>query len=176
MDVRFVTSDLRRFHDVRAEALALPLFEGERPHRGAIALVDWRLCGRLGEAIKDGRLTGAAGEHLLLAGRPKLDFEKLFIYGAGPRGAFDDGAFSDAVKRLFGVLTDARIRSTLCLLPGREAGLITPKRAMELFLGAVGEDPAEHDEVTLVEDADAQKEMTPVVDQARRRARARRLE
>jgi hypothetical protein len=42
---------------------------------------------------------------------------------------------------------------------------------MEMFLEIAQRHP-EHDEVTLVEDADAQKAMGPVVERERRRARA----
>jgi hypothetical protein len=175
VDVRFVSPDLRHLDEVRAEAMALPLFEGERPLRGAIGLVDWRLCGALARAVHAERFHGRSGERLLLSGRPKLPFEKIFVYGVGPRDSFDEQAFSEAVAGLFEALCRARVRTSLCLLPGREAALTPPTEAMELFLGALGEG-AEHDEVTLIEEPEAQKEMTPVVERAKRRARAERLD
>jgi hypothetical protein len=177
VDVRFVTSDLRHFDAVRAEAILLPLFFGERPLRGAIGMVDWRLAGKLSMLVKAGRLGGGANERFLVAGRPKLAVDKLFVYGVGPRESFDEAAFSAAVEGVFTTLSSARIRSTVWLLPGREAGLIAPKRAMELFLAAAGEEPTlHHDEVTLVEDPDAQKSMMKVVERARRQRRARQLD
>ncbi len=175
MDVRFVTSDLRHFDEVRAEAMALPLFAGDKPLRGALGLVDWRLCGALAEAVKAGRFTGEAGERLLLCGRPKLSFDKLIVYGVGARESFDGEAFSDSLRGLFDALGRARVRSSLVLLPGREAGLERAAEAMELFLAAVGDAP-DHDEVTLIEEVEAQKEMAPVVERAKRRARAQRLD
>jgi hypothetical protein len=177
VDVRFVTSDLRQFNSVRTEAILLPLFAGERPLRGVVGLVDWRLSGKLCSLVRAGRLSGEEGERCLVAGRPKLAVDKLFIYGVGPRETFDEAAFSRSIEGLFATLASARIRSTVWLLPGRETGLITPKRAMELFLSAAGEEPAlHHDEVTMVEDHDAQRIMMKVVERTRRQRRAQLLE
>jgi len=150
VEVHFVPADLRRFDEVLAEALALPLFRDARPSRGALGLVDWRLLGRISDAVRRGRFRGEVGELLLISGRPKLPF--------------------------FAALARARVRTSVCLLPGREGGKIEPRRAMELLVQVLGEDPPDHDEVLLVEDGDAPREMAPVIEQARRRVRARRGE
>ncbi|RLB55022.1 MAG: hypothetical protein DRJ42_07470 [Deltaproteobacteria bacterium] len=176
MEVRFVSADLRRFDEVRAEALALPLFLDARPTQGALGLVDWRLVGRVSDAVRRGRFKGAVGEHLLISGRPKLPFDKLFIYGAGAAEDFTEEAYRAATEGLFCALARAKVRTSVCLLPGREGGEIEPRRAMELLVQVLGEDPPNHDEVILVEDGDAPREMAPVIEQARRRVRARRSE
>jgi hypothetical protein len=56
-------------------------------------------------------------------------------------------------------------------LPGRVLGLVTPVQAMEVFLEVAAQHP-DHDDVTLVEEADAQRAMEPVFERDRRRARA----
>lgn len=174
MEVRFVSADLRRFDEVRAEALALPLFRDLRPSRGALGLVDWRLLGRVSAAVQGGRFAGDLGEILLVSGRPKLPFDKLFVYGAGDLESFSEESFRAATGGLFRALAAAQVRTSVCLLPGREGGEIEARRAMELLVQVVGEDPADHDEVILVEDADGPREMAPVIEQVRRRVRARR--
>lgn len=172
MDVRFVQPDLRRLDSLKSEALSLPFFADERPLRGALGLVDWRLSGQISRLILRGRISGAAREKVLVPARPKLPFEKLFLFGLGQREAFDETVFEEAVRQLLDTLSRARVRASVCALPGRSLGLLEPERAMELFLRISG--PAlEQDEITLVEDAEAQKVMGPVVERERRRASAR---
>ena len=79
--------------------------------------------------------------------------------------------YAAAVGRILETLSRARVRASVLVLPGRALGVIDPVAAMEGFLEVAARHP-EHDEVTLVEDADAQKAMMPIVEQARRRARA----
>ncbi len=173
MDVRFVPPDLRRLDTLKSEALSLPLFSDERPLRGALGLVDWRLCGQISRLILRGRVTGEAFEKVLVPARPKLPFDKLFLFGLGPREGFDEAVFEEATRRMLDTLSRARVRSSVWALPGRPFGSIAPVPAMERFLrlASAGAE-REHDEITLIEDAEAQKEMAPVVARERRRARA----
>ena len=173
MDVRFVPPDLRRLDALKGEALSLPFFADERPLRGALGLVDWRLCGELSRLLVRGRVSGVEGEKVLVPARPKLPFDKLFLFGLGPRESFDEAVFERAIRTMFDTLSRAKVRSSVWVLPGRPFELIAPVRAMELFIQLAGP-PAEdeHDEITLVEDPDAHKTMAPVVDRERRRVRA----
>lgn len=59
MEVSFVVPDLRRLDELKSEAIALAFFEDERPLRGAMGLLDWRLCGALSRLILRGRASGA---------------------------------------------------------------------------------------------------------------------
>lgn len=171
MDVRFVAPDLRRLDGVRSEALAVGLFEDERPVRGPLGLVDWRLCGSVSRMLQSGRLHGTRGERLLLPVRPRLAFDKVLIFGLGPRGEFGPGVYDEVVEDMLRTLTGIRVREPAVALPGRSGGQMLPEDAMERFLSiAVGY--ADQDEVTLVEEADAQRVMSPLVERARRRARA----
>lgn len=170
MDYRFVPPDLRRLDSLRAEAFALSFFEDERPLRGALGLVDWRLCGFLSRQIVGGRLSGARGEMTLVPTRARLRCDKLFIAGLGRQAEFDAERYAETLGVLFGALGRARVRSSVWVLPGRATGTVTPAQAMEGLLALA--DSYDHDEVTLLEGADAQREMESVVLQAKRRARA----
>jgi hypothetical protein len=171
MDISFVQPDLRRLDRLTSEALSIPFFEDERPLRGALGLVDWRMCGALSELILRGRIDGHAGEKLLVPARPRLPFEKLFLFGLGPMGEFDESTFDDSVDRMLETLTRARVRASVWVLPGRALGLMDPGAAVERFLEIITRHP-EHDEVTLVEGSEDQKEIRPIVERSRRRARA----
>lgn len=172
MEVHFVPPDLRRLDQLKSEALSVPVFSDERPPRGALALLDWRLCGRVSRLIQRGQLTGRTGEIVLVPARPRLTFEKLFVFGVGPQADFDVSLFDETIERMLTTLTRARVRASVLVLPGRTHPLLGPAESMERFL-AIASRHSEHDDVTLVEDAEAQKTMEPVVESDRRRARAR---
>lgn len=171
MEVHFVAPDLRRFDLLKAEAISIPVFSDERPPRGPLGLLDWRLCGRVSKLIQRGQLTGERGEIVLVPARPRLTFEKLFLFGVGPRSEFDPALFEATVERMLATLTGVRVRASVLVLPGRN-GLIGAADAMERFL-RIASAHSDHDDVILVEDADAQKAMEPVVESEKRRARAR---
>ncbi len=167
----FVAPDLRRLDELKSEALALAFFEDERPLRGALGLCDFRLCGQLSRLLVRGRARGALGETVLIPARPRLPFEKLFLFGAGPADELDLGRFDQVVERMLDTLDRASVRASVVGLPGRASERVPPVRAMEIFLARALAHP-EQDEVTLIEDAEGQRAMTPVVERERRRVRA----
>lgn len=172
MEVSFVPPDLRRLDRLKTEAISLPAFEDDRPPVGALGLVDWRLCGRVSKLIVRNQLTAARGEVVMVPARPRLTFEKVLIHGLGARSDFDLALFDRTVESMLGTLTKIRVRASVIALPGRMERLVEPALAMERFL-AIAAHHDEHDDVMLVEDADAQKAMEPVLEAERRRARAR---
>lgn len=171
MELRFVAPDLRALDEVRSDALALPFFEDERPLRGAAGLADWRLCGRLSRLLVRGKVRGARGERVLVPVRPRLGFEKLFLFGLGKRAEFDETSFVAAVADVLDTLEGVRARNAVLALPGRSLELVGAERALELFLSTV-RDRTEHDELTLIEPPEAQRTMVPALERARRKARA----
>ncbi len=171
LDIRFVPADLRKLDELGREALLLPVFLDERPLRGALGLVDWRLCGRISELLRGGRFSGKAGEKLLLPVRRRLSVEKLFLFGTGVRADFGDAAFDSSVGQMLETLRRAKVRSSVCALPGRSTGEIEAGPAMTRFLRLAAQQSG-HDEITLIEELPAQKEMAPVIQQERRRVRA----
>lgn len=170
MDVRFVVPDLRRFDELKSEALVLVFFEDERPLRGALGLVDWRLCGQISRLLLRGRARGGLDEAVLVPTRPRLPFEKLFLFGGGARAELDEARFARVVDRALSTLDRARVRASVVGLPARSDRL-APERAMEIFLELTAAHP-EQDQVTLIEDLEAQRAMAPVVERERRRVRA----
>jgi len=88
---------------VRADVAVVPLFAGERPLRAAAGRVDWRLCGRLSHLFAAGRLSGAAGEAVLIPGGGGMCAPRVLGLGMGERGAIDAGAWerwaADALAR-----------------------------------------------------------------------------
>ena len=92
-----------------ADALLVPVPRNERPLRGAAGLADWRLCGALSTALRDGQLTGATQELVLMPARPPFAGPHIVLVGVGPveqlpgRGVRD--AFRTFLSRLGGLGT-----------------------------------------------------------------------
>ena len=171
MYVRFIAPEIRRLDELQTEAMTIPFFADERPPRGTLGLVDWRLGGWVSRLLLGGSLTGERGETLLIPSRPKLSCEKLFLFGLGEREDFSPEVFESTLHRMFQTLTRARVRASTCVLPGRHLQMMEPEAAIEALL-SVARDYPEQDEVTLVETAEGQKAMTPVLQRDRRRTRA----
>jgi len=171
VELRFLPPELRRIDEATVELCACTIWDDERPMRGFAALLDWRLGGRLSALLKTGFLTGHLGETLLVPGKPYLPFEKVLVLGLGPRSAFDDRAFREAVLRMARALEGMRVRRAVVELPGRAVDAIDPERAITLTLDCVGALP-EHDEWWLVEDAGAQRRVEQRAADERRRVRA----
>lgn len=171
MEVSFVAPDLRKLDALKCEAIALPFFEDERPLRGALGLVDWRLAGLVSRVLVRGHACGEDGDKVLLPTKRRLPFEKLFLFGAGPKAELDEARFEAVTERMLETLDAARVRSSVIALPGRAVGRIDPEVAMQRFLRHANAHP-EQDSTILIEDADAQKAMQPVLERERRRAQA----
>lgn len=171
MDLRFLAPDLRRFDRTKAEALLVTLFADERPLRGTAGLVDWRFGGFLSRQLREGRITGRRGEVTLVPGEGRLTFEKVFLVGLGESERFDEATFDEGVQTALDTFGRAKVRTAFVCLPGRNVGRIGPAVAMERLLD-VARDASDPDELTLLEDLDAQREMEPVLLREQRRARA----
>jgi hypothetical protein len=172
MDLSFLEPNLRRLYDAEAaEVCACSIWSDERPARGFAALIDWRLGGRLSALLKSGFVTGAAGERLLVPGKPHVPFEKVLIVGLGARSQFDEDAFREAVLGIARTLAGLRVRRAVVELPGRANDAIDPERAVTLTLECVGASP-EHDAWWLVESPAVQKRVEQRAADERRRARS----
>ena len=87
---------------------------------------------------------------MLVPGRPKLPFEKVLVFGLGPRCELSDEAFSAGVRHISRTLEGLHVARAVVELPGRGDGTIAPSKAAELLASAVGTDA--HDTWWLVED------------------------
>ena len=81
-----------------ADLVVAPLFEDERPLRGAAGRVDWRLCGQLSSLVAEGRLAGAPGEAALLVAFAGLRASRLLVVGAGPQAGTGEGALAELIR------------------------------------------------------------------------------
>jgi hypothetical protein len=152
------------------EVLVSNMTENERPARGLLGLLDWRLKGRISELMANGFATGKLGEVLLLPGKPRLPFDKLILFGLGNTTEFGDNTYRAVVGRMLSTLEGLKARSAVVELPGRHFDAVAPDVAAGVLLELATDRP-EHDLWTLVETTEAQQVITQQVILERRRVR-----
>lgn len=170
MELRFVSPELSHLDEIDSEVLACTVWSDVRPAHGLAGLCDWRLGGRLSELMRRGLCTGALGEVVLLPGKPRLTFDKLLVFGAGPRASFREETFRTLVLQMLSTMEGLLSRASVVELPGRHEGLIAADRAADVLLACAGRKP-EHDAWTLVEDADGKQRIVQHMIEERRRVR-----
>jgi hypothetical protein len=170
VDLRFVSPNLRSLDASGIELVACPIWQDQRPMRGAAGLLDWRLAGALSRLAQRGFLAGELGEVLFVPGRPRLCFEKVLVFGLGPRSGFGESTFRSVILHLLQALAGLRVRRAVVELPGRVDGALEAERACELLLECAG-DSADHDAWWLIEPPEAQRRIAERAHDERRRSR-----
>jgi len=137
--ITFLPADLSRWdHGPGGDALVVPVWSDLRPLRGATGLLDWRLCGRLSQMIRDGRVSGAPCEKLLLVSN-RIPWRRVLALGIGESSAFSEEVFRSAVDCSLQALQGIGASSIAVALPGRDIDLIRPERALRHFLDALAQ-------------------------------------
>jgi hypothetical protein len=172
MDLRFITPSLRQVDTVGSEVLACSFFEDERPVRGLAGLVDWRMNARISRFIEAGDLVGKRGEVTLIPGKPRLPFEKLLLFGLGPKQYFDEEVFLEVIHRMLDTLSGLRVRMVVAERPGRHTDMMDAIRAADLIIEAC-EGREDQDLWTLAEEVADQKRVTQHLADERRKKRLR---
>lgn len=164
--VHLVAPDLAKWDQLPADVLCVGVFVDDRPLRGAAGLLDWRLAGRISRLIKAGRFSGVTGEALLLPPPGnRLPFKRLLLMGLGRSSEFDQVRYRTEVRRMVEVLAGLAVARWVVEPPGRATGLITPRRALELWIAETRAKATA--EVTLIESTGGQREMADVLRAAR---------
>jgi hypothetical protein len=170
VELRFVTPELASLDEIDSEVLACSVWSDARPSHGVAGLCDFRLAGRISDLQRRGLITGDLGEVVLLPGKPRLSYDTLLLFGAGPRETFDEETFRALILQMLDTMEDLSTRASVVELPGRHDGLIAAERAADILLACAGRKP-EHDVWTLVEDADGRQRITQHMIEERRRVR-----
>jgi hypothetical protein len=165
--VGFLPVDLARWDKARpGDLLAVGLWSDVRPLRGATGLLDWRLCGRLSALIAAGQVAGAADEQTLIPSANRLVWRLVLCAGLGPRAEFSERRFVRAIHRTLVAMRGLKIARLALALPGREGDRIPARRAFQLLMQESEETlPGIVDDLTIIEPAAVQKEMTELLRQ-----------
>lgn len=172
MELLFVSPELSELDALESEVLACAVWEDVRPAQGVAGLCDWRLGGRLSRLMRTGELSGRRGEIMMLPGRPRLSFDKVVLFGAGPRNDFDEDRFREVMQQMLDTIDGLGTRVAVVQLPGRQGDVIRPERAADMLLEAVAHDAARRSDVwTLVEPSEARRRIQQHMVEERRRIR-----
>src|SRR5215204_4570665 len=98
-----VKADARKFYEIECDALAVGVYEGEKPEAGVLSEIDRRSGGVITSLIEAGELTGKAGETAYVHNPGDLKARRLLLLGAGRPEDFN----TDGVRRMAG--TAARL-------------------------------------------------------------------
>ncbi len=93
-----VKADSRKFYEIECDALAVGIFEGEKPESGVLAEIDKRTGGVLTSLIETGEFTGKSGESAYVHSTGDMKARRLLLLGAGKREEFT----ADNVRRMAG--------------------------------------------------------------------------
>lgn len=156
MELRFVHPSLTHLDELDSEVLMCSVWSDTRPSHGVAGLCDFRLGGWISSLQRRGGITGELGEVVLLPAKPRLAFDKIVIFGAGPRASFGERVLELLVARILGTAADLGARGVVLELPGRHDGLVAADRAADILLSAVGRE-REYDVWTLVETAEGRQ-------------------
>ncbi|MEZ4446409.1 MAG: M17 family peptidase N-terminal domain-containing protein [Polyangiaceae bacterium] len=172
MELHFVSPHLDELDALESEVLACAAWEDRRPPDGVAGLCDWRLAGRISALMRQGAFVGRLGEVTMIPGRPRLSFDKILLFGAGPRERFDEKRFLEVMHHMLDVIAGLRCRLAVVQLPGRQSDLVKAERATDMLLEVVMRDSRRrHDVWTLIEDAEARRRIELHMIEERRRIR-----
>lgn len=170
MELRFVSPTLASLDELEAETLLCSVWSDARPSHGVAGLCDFRMAGWLSELERARLVTGALGEVVLVPGRPKTTFDKIVLFGAGPRASFGIADYRMIVQRMLATMDGLGARAGVVELPGRQDELIPAEQAADELLAVAGRE-REHDVWYLVERAEARRRITEHMIEQRRRIR-----
>lgn len=135
--ITFLPVDLHRWdHGPGGDVLVVPIWSDIRPLRGPAGLLDWRLCGKLSQMIREGRVSGAAGEKLLLV-TGRVPWRRILGIGAGPSEVFGDGACKASLQCAMDAARGIGAEHLAIAIPGRDLDLVKPDRAIRYLIDSV---------------------------------------
>ncbi len=103
-------------------AVALvPVFDKERPLRGAASRVDWRLCGALSRWIASGEIDVGRGACLLLPSFGRLRCPQVLALGIGPRTKLRPRGFAEFAQE--GVMRAADLGARQLVVSAEEPAI-----------------------------------------------------
>jgi hypothetical protein len=126
-----IVLETESFERAPGDVAVASFFEGDRPLRGAASRADWRLCGLISDMLADGRLSGAAGQALLLPTRRRLRAARLMVVGLGSSTVFGPAELLDAARAIAERLLDLRVESAALAIPGEWLGSVPARPAAE---------------------------------------------
>ncbi|MGH9940530.1 MAG: leucyl aminopeptidase [Blastocatellia bacterium] len=94
-----VKADSRQFHEIECDALAVAVFEGEKPEDGALAEINKRSNGLIASLIETREFTGKSGESAYVHNPGEMKARRLLLVGAGKK----EEVTTDGIRKIAGM-------------------------------------------------------------------------
>jgi hypothetical protein len=133
-DARLLEPCLAELDALVADAVVVGLCSDVRPLAGLLALVDWRLCGRVSRLVERGMITGASGEQILMPTLGRIVPPRLFIVGWG-RAKTASAHAEERVRATLAMIDQARAERVAFAFPEPAAALFGWATHVERHLG-----------------------------------------
>lgn len=122
---------------MRADLLVAPFFLGERPLRGAVGRIDWRLGGHLSAMLARGAFDGVADQAVLVPTGTRLRAPRALLIGMGAREDFAPRTLRAAARQAVARAAALRAGTVALVLPAEaDAGLPAERAAAAALIGA----------------------------------------
>src|SRR5690242_19583513 len=118
-----VRADFSKFYDVKADALVVTIYQGEKTTEGALKELDERTGGIVGEMLGTDEMRGKQGDMVYIHRPGNLRAGRLLLVGAGKREDFS----LDTIRKVVG--------SAARFLRGKGARSMAVLRRSQLDLG-----------------------------------------
>jgi hypothetical protein len=138
---------------IAVDLVVAPLFEGERPLRGAAGRIDWRLCGRLSHLCAAGRLSGGLDSAVLILAGGGVRAPRVLGVGLGRREDLDAARWRNWVGAVLDRAAGLHARRLVVALPAGSDG-VSDERLMTLAT-AVAAGTSEREVLVAPEPSDA---------------------
>lgn len=139
------------------EAVALGIFQDERPLKGISGFVDWRLHGALSRLLMEQRFEGNLLESLLLPSRGYIPMEKVFLFGLGTVPELSVSRFNRVAGAVIAAMARARAGAFVLSAWDLTRGRVSPEEAAGIIYrhilseGEVLRQQDSHRHITFVE-------------------------
>ena len=122
------------------QAVVALYFSDVKPLDGPVALLDWRMNGQLTRMLLDGKVSGRAGEHVMLQSNGKLAADWALFVGGGKWHGLCSETHGSLVRHMVSVARKAGFKSIfLAFMPHEDVSAEDLLRQVEEALKAEGQ-------------------------------------
>ena len=95
---------------IEADVVVAGFFLEDRPLRGGVGRVDWRLCGQVSKMLANDEIVAERGTALLLAATGAFEAPRILLLGLGSRADFALTVAQDLMREAMGRCIDLGVR------------------------------------------------------------------
>jgi hypothetical protein len=119
--------------------LVCGFFSDERPLKGSIGLVDWRLNGRISRFLKDGKITGNWKETILIPSNGRILPRLILLYGLGSLRQYSYLRIREVTPSLLKTLHQLDASNICFSLPYHEDYNVDCGKLVEVLIEGIGD-------------------------------------